>query len=62
MYRLGCRAREQPCSLAVTPAEAAAVGDLITFSKALPDCRMSRGIRFPQWWMLLVSILPILSN
>ena len=23
---------------------------------------MRRGIRFPQWWMLLVSILAILSN
>ena len=30
--------------------------------KALPDCRMRRGVRFPQWWMLLVAILAILSN
>ena len=36
--------------------------DLISFLKALPDCRMRRGIRFPQWWMLLVAILAILSN
>ena len=44
------------------PAEPAAVGDLISFLKALPDCRMRRGVRFPQWWMLLVAILAILSN
>jgi hypothetical protein len=44
------------------PAEPAATGDLISFLKALPDCRMRRGIRFPQWWMLLVAILAILSN
>jgi hypothetical protein len=43
-------------------AEPAATGDLIRFLKALPDCRMRRGIRFPQWWMLLVAILAILSN
>ena len=36
--------------------------DLISFLKALPDCRMRRGIRFPQWWMLLVAILSILSG
>jgi len=40
----------------------AAATDLISFLKALPDCRMRRGIRFPQWWMLLVAILAILSN
>jgi hypothetical protein len=39
-----------------------AATDLISFLKALPDCRMRRGIRFPQWWMLLVAILAILSN
>jgi hypothetical protein len=33
--------------------------DLISFLKALPDCRMRRGIRFPQWWMLLVASLAI---
>jgi hypothetical protein len=42
-----------------TPAPAV---DLISFLKALPDCRMRRGIRYPQWWMLLVAILSILSN
>ena len=40
----------------------AAASDLISFLKELPDCRMRRGIRYPQWWMLLVAILAILSN
>ena len=40
----------------------AAATDLISFLKALPDCRLRRGIRYPQWWMLLVAILAILSN
>jgi hypothetical protein len=48
--------------LPLLPAEPASAGDLISFLKALPDCRMRRGIRFPQWWMLLVAILAILSN
>jgi hypothetical protein len=39
-----------------------AATDLISFLKALPDCRMRRGIRYPQWWMLLLAILAILSN
>lgn len=39
-----------------------AATDLISFLKELPDCRMRRGIRYPQWWMLLVAILAILSN
>jgi hypothetical protein len=46
-----------------TPLEnPSAATDLISFLKALPDCRMRRGIRFPQWWMLLVAILAILSG
>jgi hypothetical protein len=44
---------------ATTPA---AASDLISFLKSLPDCRMRRGVRFPQWWMLLVAILSILSG
>jgi hypothetical protein len=40
----------------------AAATDQISFLRALPDCRMRRGVRFPQWWMLLVAILAILSN
>jgi hypothetical protein len=51
------------CPLAFQPATTpAAASDLISFLKALPDCRMRRGIRFPQWWMLLVAILSILSG
>jgi hypothetical protein len=38
-----------------------AATDLISFLKALPNCRLRRGIRYPQWWMLLVAILAILS-
>jgi hypothetical protein len=37
----------------------AAATDLISFLKALRDCRLRRGIRYPQWWMLLVAILAI---
>jgi hypothetical protein len=37
----------------------AAATDLISFLKALLDCRLRRGIRYPQWWMLLVAILAI---
>jgi len=37
----------------------AAATDLISFPKALPDCRLRRGIRYPQSWMLLVAILAI---
>jgi len=44
---------------ATTPAIAS---DLISFLKALADCRMRRGIRFAQWWMLLVAILSIMSG
>jgi len=40
----------------------AAAPDLISFLKALSDYRMRRGIRFPQWWMLLVAILSIMSG
>ena len=36
--------------------------DLISSLKALPDCRLPRGFRYPQWWKLLEAILAILSN
>ena len=50
-------------TLSLPPATTPAVAsDLISFLKALPDCRMRRGIRFPQWWMLLVAILSIVSG
>jgi hypothetical protein len=48
--------------LAAPLQNSAAEADLISFLKALPDCRMRRGVRCPQWWMLLVAILAILSN
>ena len=48
--------------LTSSPETPAAATDLISFLKALPDCRMRRGVRFPQWWMLLVAILAILSG
>jgi hypothetical protein len=48
--------------LAIPLQNPAAATDLISFLKALPDCRMRRGVRFPQWWMLLVAILAILSG
>ena len=35
---------------------------LISFLKLLPDCQMQRGIRFPQWWMMLVASLLFLSG
>ena len=54
--------RSRP-NLLVSPLEnPAAATDLISFLKALPDCRLRRGIRYSQWWMLLVAILAILSN
>jgi hypothetical protein len=37
----------------------AAPTDLISFLKVLPDCRLRRGILYPQWLMLLVPILAI---
>ncbi len=40
----------------------AAASHLISFLKALPDCRMRRRIRFPQWWMLLVAIPSFLNG
>ena len=36
--------------------------DLITFLKAIPDGRHRRGVRYPQWYLLLVAVLGILSD
>ena len=36
--------------------------DLINFLKAIPDDRYRRGFRDPQWFLLLVAILGILSG
>jgi hypothetical protein len=39
-----------------------APSDLISFLKAIPDGRFSRGVRYPQWFLLLVALLGILSG
>ncbi len=31
--------------------------DLISFLKAIPDGRYRRGVRYPQWYLLLVTVL-----
>ncbi|QPN69518.1 transposase family protein [Synechococcus sp. CBW1108] len=36
--------------------------DLISFFKAIPDGRFPRGVRYPQWFLLLVAMLGILSG
>ena len=36
--------------------------DLINFLKAIPDGRFRRGVRYPQWLLLLVAVLGILSG
>ena len=36
--------------------------DLITFLKAIPDGRYRRGVRYPQWYLLLITVLGILSD
>jgi len=44
------------------PGQLDAPADLITLLQALPSCGMGRGVRYPQWWMLLVAILAILCG
>ena len=36
--------------------------DLISFLKTIPDSRYRRGVRYPQWFLLLVAVLGILSG
>jgi hypothetical protein len=36
--------------------------NLISFLKAIPDGRYRRGARYPQWFLLLVAVLGILSD
>ncbi len=43
-------------------ADPAATADLIAFLQALPEGRKSRGVRYPQWLLLLMAILGILSG
>ena len=35
---------------------------LISFLKAIPDGRYRPGVRYPQWFLLLVALLAILSG
>ena len=51
--------RTRSCPLASPLQIPSAATDLISFLKALPDCRMRRYIRYPQLWMLLVAFLSI---
>jgi hypothetical protein len=47
---LRCCARELPLTALALPLKTpASATDLISFLKALPDCRMLRRIRYPQW-------------
>ena len=36
--------------------------DLIAFLESLPEGRQRRGVRYPQWLLLLMAILDILSG
>jgi hypothetical protein len=43
-------------------AQSSASADLIAFLHALPEGRKRRGVRYPQWLLLLMAILGILSG
>lgn len=43
-------------------ADSAASADLIAFLQALPEGRKRRGVRYPQWLLLLKAIFGILSG
>ena len=45
-----------------TENDESAPSDLISFLKAIPDGRIRRGVRYPQWFLLLVAVLGILSG
>ncbi|WP_255095343.1 transposase family protein [Synechococcus sp. J7-Johnson] len=45
-----------------TAVDQPAPDDLISFLKAIPDGRYRRGVRYPQWFLLLVAVLGILSG
>ncbi|MCP9911750.1 transposase family protein [Cyanobium sp. BA20m-p-22] len=49
----------QNCSGAV---DQLATADLISFLKAIHDGRFRRGVRYPQWFLLQVAVLGILSG
>lgn len=42
-----------------TAYEVSAPSDLISFLKAIPDDRIRRDVRYPQWFLLLVAVLGI---
>ena len=42
--------------------EFSADAELISFLQAIPDGRHRRGVRYPQWYLLLVAVLGILSD
>ena len=58
----GFLARSRLAPLALPLQSSAAATDRISFLKALPDCRMRRGVRVPPCWLLLVAVLAIPSN
>jgi hypothetical protein len=43
-------------------ADPASTADLIAFLQALPEGRKRRGVLYPQWLLLLMAILGILSS
>jgi hypothetical protein len=43
-------------------ADLSAPDDLISFLKAIPHGSYRRGVRYPQWFLLLVAVLGILSG
>ncbi len=43
-------------------ADSAVSADLIAFLQALPEGRKRRGVRYPQWLLLLMALLEILSG
>jgi len=47
-------------TVAVT--DSVAPGDLLSFLKAIPDARSRHGVRYPQWFLLLVAVLGIISG
>ena len=62
---MGFGRREWLLSMPETQAPARsddAPSDLISFLKAIPDGRFRRGVRYPQWFLLLVAVLGILSG
>ena len=59
---LGFGRRVSVLPMPQTPSAAAAQptpDDLISFLKAIPDGRYRRGVCYPQWYLLLVTVLGI---